>query len=262
VNIVVCIKQVVGSSRVGIDPKTGTLLREGVDAIINPFDEYALEEALRVREQVGGSVQVVTMGPARAESALRFALGMGADEGHLITDRVFAGSDTWATAHVLSRALGALGPVHLVFCGKQAIDGDTAQVGPSLAEMLGVPHVACVRRIVALRHDSIRVERTMDDGHHVVDAALPALITVTQEINTPRVPTLKGRMRARTLPIYHWDAPRLQIDPAQVGIKGSPTRVLRSFVPERKRAAELLSGEPSELADRVVSAVLRLNVIP
>ena len=156
-NIVVCIKQVPGTTQVRINPDTGTLIRDGVEAVVNPFDEYAIEEALRIREKTGGTVKAITMGPPQAETALRSAIAMGVDEGILVTDMLFAGSDTWATSYTLSSAIKTLGNIDLIICGKQAIDGDTAQVGPGIAEMLDIPFVAWVRKVEEITAASIRV---------------------------------------------------------------------------------------------------------
>jgi electron transfer flavoprotein beta subunit len=262
VNIVVCIKQVPGTTQVKINPETGTLIRDGVEAIVNPFDEYAIEEALRIKERIAGTVvKVITMGPPQADTALRSAIAMGADEGYLITDRAFAGSDTWATSYTLAKGIKALGETQLVICGKQAIDGDTAQVGPGVAEMLGLPFVAWVRKIEEITERSIRVERLMEEGYDVVEMPLPGLITVVKEINTPRLTSLRGKMRAKSLKIVTFDAKALAAEKEKIGLTGSPTQVLRSFVPERKSGGEKISGELPQLVEKIVSTVLDLNVI-
>jgi electron transfer flavoprotein beta subunit len=261
VNIVVCIKQVPGTTQVRINPDTGTLIRDGVEAVVNPFDEYAIEEALRIKERVGATVKVLTMGPPQAEEALRTAVAMGADEAYLVTDRAFAGSDTWATSYTLSSAIRTLGDTHLIICGKQAIDGDTAQVGPGVAEMLGIPFVAWVRKVEEIDNNHIRVERLMEEGYDVVEMPLPGLITVVKEINEPRMASLKGKMRAKKLEIVKLTAEGLRVDPQRIGLKGSPTQVLRSFVPQRKAGGEKLAGEVPVLVEKLVSAIKELNVI-
>jgi electron transfer flavoprotein beta subunit len=262
VNIAVCIKQVPGTTQVKINPETGTLMRDSVEAIVNPFDEYAIEEALRVRERVGGGVvKVITMGPPQAEVALRSAIALGADEGYLVTDRAFAGSDTWATSYTLARGIKALGDIDLIICGKQAIDGDTAQVGPGVAEMLGLPFVAWVRKIEEITEKSIRVQRLMEEGHDVVDMPLPGLITVVKEINTPRMASLKGKIRAKSAKIVILNAETLAAEKGKIGLAGSPTQVLRSFVPERKTGGEKIAGEVGDLVAKIVSTVKELNVI-
>lgn len=261
-NIVVCIKQVPGTTKVKINPDTGTLIRDGVEAIVNPFDEYAIEEALRIKERVGNAIiKVITMGPPQAEEALKSAIAMGADEGFLISDRAFAGSDTWATSYTVALGIKSLGTVDLIICGKQAIDGDTAQVGPGVAEMLGIPFVAWVRKVEEVSDKQLRVERMMEDGYEVVDVPLPGLITVTKEINTPRMASLKGKMRAKKAIIAKLTAESLMADANRIGQKGSPTQVLRSFVPERKSGGEKISGELPDLVNKIKNTILDLNVI-
>lgn len=260
-NIVVCIKQVPGTTQVKINPDTGTLIRDSVEAVVNPFDEYAIEEALRIRERVGGCVKVISKGPPQADAALRSALAMGADEAYLITDRNLAGSDTWSTSVELSAGIRKLGEVNLVICGKQAIDGDTAQVGPGVAEMLDFPFVAWVRKVEDITDSAIRVERMMEDGYEVVEMPLPGLITVVKEINEPRMASLKGKMRAKKASVTVFDAAALDVEPEKVGLKGSPTQVLRSFVPPRKSGGEKLSGDMDEMVNRIKTTVLDLNVI-
>jgi electron transfer flavoprotein beta subunit len=262
VNIIVCIKQVPGTTKVKINPETGTLIRAGIEAVVNPFDEYAIEEALRIKERLGeATVTVITMGPPQAETALRSAIAMGADKACLVSDRAFAGSDTWATSYTLSRAIKKLGDFNLVICGKQAIDGDTAQVGPGIAEMLDIPFVAWVRKVEEISDNAMRVERMMEDGYDVVEAPLPGLITVVKEINEPRMASLKGKMRARKAEIITLSAADLEVDGAKLGLTGSPTQVLRSFVPERKTGGEKISGEVPELVEKAKSAIMDLGVV-
>lgn len=260
-NIVVCIKQVPGTTQVKINPETGTLIRDGVEAVVNPFDEYAIEEAIRIREKVGGVVKVVTMGPPQADSVLRSAIAMGADEGYLITDRAFAGSDTWATSYTLSSGIKTLGQIDLIICGKQAIDGDTAQVGPGIAEMLNLPYVAWVRKVEEITATSIKVERLMEEGYDVVEMPLPGLMTVVKEINTPRMASLKGKMKAKSATINTINASALSVDIGKLGLKGSPTQVLRSFVPERKSGGEKISGEVPAMVDKIYNTIYDLGVV-
>lgn len=260
-NIIVCIKQVPGTTQVKINPDTGTLIRDGVEAVVNPFDEYAIEEALRIKEKVGGTVKVITMGPPQAEVALRTAISMGADEGVLVSDRAFAGSDTWATSYTVAAAIRTLAPYDLIICGKQAIDGDTAQVGPGVAEMLGIPFIAWVRKVEHVDGEIIRAERMMEDGYDVVEMPLPGLITVVKEINEPRLASLKGKMRAKKAEIATLGVDDLDVDPDRIGLKGSPTQVLRSFVPERKTGGEKFEGEVPDLVERLKSTILDLGVV-
>jgi electron transfer flavoprotein beta subunit len=261
VNIVVCIKQVPGTTKVKINPETGTLIRDGVEAVVNPFDEYAIEEALRIKEKVGGVVKVITMGPTQAETALRSAIAMGADEGYLISDRAFAGSDTWATSYTLSKGIQTLGKIDLIICGKQAIDGDTAQVGPGVAEMLDLPFVAWVRKIEEISETHLKVERMMEEGYNVVEMPLPGLITVVKEINTPRMASLKGKMKAKSAKISVLNVSSIPVDEERLGLKGSPTQVLRSFVPERKSGGEKIKDELPVMVEKLKSTILDLGIV-
>ncbi len=245
--IVVCIKQVPDR----IHPDTGTLIREGVPSIVNPFDLHAIEAGLRIRETVGGTVTVLTMGPPQAETALREALSMGADDAVLLTDAAFAGSDTWATGYALSKAIRKIGP-DIVICGKQAIDGDTAQVGPETAEFLGIPHVSYVRKIEEVTAASLRVQRLMDDGYDVVESSLPVLITVVKELNEPRLPSLKGKMAAKKAVIKKWGSADILAEENDVGLKGSPTQVKNVFAPEARSERKLLEGSPEEQVDALL----------
>ncbi|MDA8087221.1 MAG: electron transfer flavoprotein subunit beta/FixA family protein [Nitrospiraceae bacterium] len=239
--IVVCIKQVPDTAEVKINRETGTLVREGVPSIINPYDMHAIEAALALRESLSGKVTAITMGPPQAEAALREAISMGVDDGLLVTGREFAGADTLATSRALSGAIKAAG-ADLIICGKQAIDGDTAQVGPEVAEFLDIPHVSYVRKIVEAGPGSIKVERLMDEGVDVVQAELPALITVVRELNTPRLPSLKGKMNAKKAEIKKLSASEIGLTPEVVGFNGSPTQVKKIFTPEPRCGRRVLEG--------------------
>ncbi|MCJ7520707.1 MAG: electron transfer flavoprotein subunit beta/FixA family protein, partial [Dehalococcoidia bacterium] len=245
-NIVVCIKQVPGTTEIKIDPETNTLVREGVESIINPFDTYALEEGVRLKERCGGKVTAITMGPPQAENALRETISLGADEAILISDRVFAGSDTWATSYVLSRALAKIADYDVIICGKQTLDGDTGQVGSGLSEMLGVPFVAYVSKIDEIKEGYIRVHRMVEEGYEVLEMALPAVITVVKEINVPRLPSLRGSMKAKTAQIPVWTAADIGVEEDKAGIAGSPTRVVKIFFPKREHKSEMFQGTPEE----------------
>ncbi len=261
-HFVVCIKQVPATTSVQIDPRTGTLKREGVESIINPFDEYAIEEGIRLKERVGGKVTVITMGPPQAESALREALSRGCDDAILISDRAFAGADTLATSYTLASAIKLLNEVDLVICGKQASDGDTAQVGPGLAEKLDIPHVAYVRKIVDIKPGYIKVERMLEDGVDVLEMSLPALITVVKEINTPRLPTLKGMMTAKKKQILHWTRETLGLDENKIGLKGSPTQVVKIFYPPARKGGERITGaDAKEIAKKLVEKLSSFGLI-
>ncbi len=259
-NIVVCIKQVPDTAEVRINPETNTLIRDGVASIINPFDVHAIEAALQVREKAGGKVIVITMGPPQAEAALRDAIAMGADEAVLLTDRAFAGSDTWATSYTLSRAVKKLG-ADMVICGKQAIDGDTAQVGPEMAEFLDIPHISYVRRIEDVQPDSVRVQRLMDDGSDVVESSVPVLITVVKELNEPRLPSLKGKMAAKKAEIKKWVSADIEAEADKIGLKGSPTQVRNIFAPEVKKDRKLLEGSMEAQVDALLQELRGLKCV-
>ncbi len=254
---IVCIKQVPDTTEVRIDPETNTLVREGVGAIINPFDENAIEEGLRLREKHGGTVTVITMGPPQAEEALRQALALGADEAVLISDRAFAGSDTLATSYTLSQAVRKLGDFDLILCGKQAFDGDTAQVGPGLAEHLGIPQLTYAIG-VTVDGRTCRAKRVLDDRYEVVEARLPVLITVVKQINEPRLPRLRNVLAAKKKAIEVWGAADIEVDLDRCGLQGSPTWVVKTFVPTRERSCEVLAGDTSQLVAELVGKLREL----
>jgi electron transfer flavoprotein beta subunit len=255
-HIVVLIKQVPDTSEVKINRETNTLIRDGVPSIVNPFDMYAIEEALRLREKHGGKVTAVTMGPPQAAEALKEAIALGVDDVVLLSDRIFAGADTWATSYTLSQGIKKLGNFDLVIAGKQAIDGDTAQVGPETADMLGIPFVAYIRKIEGIDDKKMVAERLMDEGHDVVETSLPALITVVKEINQPRVPSLKGKMRAKNLKVTTWNAKDINADENKCGLRGSPTKVVRIFPPAPRGNREILTGN---MEDQITSVVRKLK---
>jgi len=267
-NIIVCIKQVPDTTNVKIDPETNTLIRTGVESIVNPFDMYAIEEGVRLKEKFSGNVTVLTMGPPQAEEALREAISLGADEAVLISDRAFAGSDTWATSYTLSRSINKLGKFDIIICGKQAIDGDTAQVGPGIAAFLDIPQITFVKKIEEIatvnqheRDESritnderrfIRAERMTEEGYDIIESPLPCLITVVKEINEPRLPSLKNKMRAKKIDIKRLEAKDLDLDPDLIGLKGSPTKVVKIFTPPPRKGGQILHGEAKEVCGKLV----------
>ncbi len=254
-NILVCVKQVPDAKDVRLDPVTNTLAREGVESIMNPYDRHALEEAVAIRERQGGKVTVITMGPPQAEAVLREAIACGADEGVLVSDRAFAGADTWATSYTLAQAVRSLGSFELILCGKQAIDGDTAQVGPGLACRLRLPYAACVQKTRRVTAEAIEVERMMDDGFDVVRLPLPALMTVVKDINEPRVASLKGKMKAKKAEIRRFNATEIGAEASCIGLAGSPTKVVRVFSPEPRGDRLLFSGTIDEQVDQLVECL-------
>lgn len=250
-NIIVCIKQVPNTTDVKIDPVKNTLIREGVESIINPFDTYAIEESVRLKERFGGKVTVITMGPPQADAALREAISLGCDEAILVSDRKFAGSDTWATSYTLSCAIRKIGAFDIILCGKQASDGDTAQVGPGISTHLDIPQVTYVKKIEEIKDGKARVERMTEEGYDIVETPIPCLFTVVKEINTPRLPSLKGMMRSKSAKIAQWTAADIAGDPKNLGLDGSPTRVVKIFTPPPRKGGEMLKGDTLEVAGKL-----------
>ena len=259
-NIIVCIKQVPDTAEIRINPETNTLMREGVPSIINPFDLHALEAAIQIREQRGGKVVVLTMGPPQAETSLREAIAMGADEAVLLSDKAFAGSDTWATSYTLAQAIKKLG-ADIIFCGKQAIDGDTAQVGPETAEFLDIPHISYIRKIEEIKDDYIRVERLMDEGYDIVESSLPVLLTVVRELNEPRMPSLKGKMAAKKAEIKKMGMADIDAEENSLGLKGSPTQVKNIFAPDIKAERKMIEGSPEEQIDTLIAELRNIKCL-
>jgi len=261
--IIVCIKQVPEVSEVKINPVTNTLIREGVPSIINPFDTYAIEEGVRLREKHGGTVVILTMGPPQAETALRQAVEAGADEMVLLSDRAFAGSDTLATSYALSMGVRKIGDYDVILCGKQAMDGDTGQVGPGIAEFLDLPLITYVKRIVELEPGKrIRVEAMTDTGYDVLEAPLPAVLTVVKEINVPRLPTLRTKMRAKSAKVTVWKATDIGAPSGKIGLEGSPTAVWKIFTPKPRSGGEILKGEtPADLAAQLHDRLKERHIV-
>lgn len=246
-HIVVCVKQVPDTTEVRIDPKTNTLVREGVPSIMNPYDAHAVEEAARLKEQYGGFVSVISMGPPQAKDVLKRAIGMGADRAILISDRAFAGSDTLATSYVLTKAVEKLSqerPVDIIFCGMQAIDGDTAQVGPGIASRLGISQLSYVKKVdwVDMNGREMQVVRKLEDCSEVVRAKLPALITAVKELNKLSYSPLSNLIKAARYDVAVWSKAELSCDDAHLGLKGSPTNVARIFAPPERTGGEIIPG--------------------
>lgn len=260
--IIVCIKQVPDTTDVKVNPETNTLIREGIANIVNPFDVYAIEEALRLKEKFGGNVSVISLGPPQSINALKEAVGMGADEAIQLSDCAFAGSDSWSTSYTLAQAIKKLGGFDIVLCGKQAIDGDTGQVGPGIASQLGITQLTYVFKIIKLEPEAgtITVERLLEEGREIVEAKLPALLTVVKDINQPRSATLFHMRRASKLLIPTWTAADLPgADPSKLGLKGSPTQVIKIFSPpKRVGVLDLIKADSVEqsaaiLADKIIA---------
>ena len=266
--VVTCVKQVPDTTQVKVDPVTGTLIREGVPFIMNPFDTHALEESLRLKDKYGFRVAVISMGPPNTEVTLRKALALGADETALLSDRAFGGADTLATSMVLAEAIRKLAQkeeVAIVLCGKQTIDGDTAQVGPGIATRLGYSQLTLVDRIenVNLRAKKVRVRRKLEGRHEIVEAPLPAMISVVREINRPRYPTVPMRLIAGDAIVTLWDNKEMKLNEETIGLKGSATQVRKIFSPERAKGEILGDGvnNPEETARLLLDKLIEKDIV-
>ena len=258
--IAVCLKQVPDTTELKLDPVHNTLIREGVESVLNPLDEFPLEAALRLREANGGEVVAFTMGPPQAGRVLDKAVAMGADAGVLVSDRAFAGADTWSTSLTLARAIEQRGPFDVVLCGKQAIDGDTAQVGPGIAAHLGWAQITYITRLESAA-DGLVVERMLDAGKARLRVRTPVVLTVLKEANEPRLPSLAGRLRAFSRPHATLGIGALGLDAASVGLAGSPTRVARIAVPDHKRVLNRLAGPPPDQAKALLAGLRERGVL-
>ena len=262
--IVVCAKQVPDTTEVKLDPKTNTLIRDGVPSIINPDDKAGIEAALQLKEKVGGTVTVISMGPPQADAALREALAMGCDEAILITDRAFGGADTWATSSTIAAALKKL-DYDVIITGRQAIDGDTAQVGPQIAEHLGIPQVSYAEEILEAAEDKLVVKRQFEDRYHVIEIKTPCLITALSELATPRYMTVHGIFDAyREKEVKVWTLEELKdtVDMANIGLKGSPTNVKQSFTKQAKgKGLYYKDLSPEEAVETIVAKLEERHII-
>lgn len=258
--IVVCVKQVPDMSEAKMDRKANTIVREGVSSIINPYDIHAVEEALRIKEKKGGSVTALSMGIPSTALMLKQLVTLGLDKAILLTDRAFAGSDTLATCYTLSKAIEKIKDVNIIICGKQTADGDTAQVGPSLAEMLNISHITNVVEIVNIEEQYITCRRAIDKGWELVKTPLPAVITVDKDINVPRFPTVTGIRNMRNAEIEIWNAESIEAEHEKLGLKGSPTQVVKTFIPQTKTASETITGPADEQAGKLISLFNKLHI--
>lgn len=261
-DILVCIKQVPDTAEIKIDPVTNTLIRAGVPSIVNPFDKNALEAAVQLKEAHGGSVTVISMGPPQAKVALKECLSVGADKAVLISDRLFGGSDTFATSYILASAIKKLGKFDLILCGKQAIDGDTGQIGPEIAEHLGITQVTFAAKI-EVKDDTVIVNREHDEGYEVIEAKFPVVCTVVKSINEPRYASIKSKMKSNRAVIDELTVADLpELDKTKIGLKGSPTRVKKSFTPPRKESGIRIQEETGrESAVKLYEILLAANLI-
>jgi electron transfer flavoprotein beta subunit len=253
--IIVMIKQVPDTTEIKIDPSTGNLIREGIESIINPDDRHAIEAGLQIREELGGSVMAISMGPPQAIDAISEALGFGVDRGILLTDKYFAGADTWATSFTLGRAVEKINNYDLIICGQQAIDGDTAQVGPQLAEYLHIPQITYVKGIEEITEKKIVAKRLVESGYEIIECGLPALLTVVRELNETRFPRFDWLIDAcnKRAPIEIWNAADLGVKAYQVGLQGSLTNVISTYTPTFKRRGEILEGDSQRMVEDLLT---------
>ena len=260
-NIIVCLKQVPDSAQVKVDPKTGTLIRAGVPSILNPYDHFALEQALAIKAKTGAKITCLSMGPAQAVAVLRLALALGADEGVLLCDRAFAGSDTWATSYALATAIKKIGAYDLIVCGQMAIDGDTAQTGPGIANHLRIPQVTFCEQIDT-NGAQVILKKLIEGGHQILEADMPLLVTMTMPADyAPKYPSFLAAHQAQEKPISTWTAADIGADPHKIGLEGSPTRVSRIFPPAAREKGQMFSGSSTELADKLIEILKQESFI-
>ncbi len=255
-NIIIPIKQVPETSNVKMDPETGTMIRDGVESIINPLDLYAIEVGIQLKEENGGKVTVITMGPPSASKALKEAIAMGCDDGILVTDRKFAGSDTWSTAYVLAEAIKKIGDYDLVLAGERATDGDTGQVGPNIAAELDLTLGTYISKVEEVDKDKIVVERLLEEGYEKLELPLPTLLTVVKEISYPRLPTLRGKQRAKKTELPTLTVKDMDFDETKLGLKGSPTRVVKIETPKVTRGGTIVSAKDDDQLEEAVDKLV------
>ena len=260
--ILVCVKQVPNTNEVKINPKTGTLIRDGVESILNPDDDNALEAALQMKDgNTDTTVTVITMGPPQAKEVLVECMAKGADDSVLLSSRAFGGADTWATSNTIAGAIKRIADYDIIFAGRQAIDGDTAQVGPQIAEKLGIPQVTYVERIISCNGKEVTVRRQLEDGDGVIQVPMPCLLTVVKELNKPRYMSVKGIYEAYEKDITVWNENDIPVRADEIGINASPTKVFRSFTPDPKGKGIMIEGTPKEAAAKVIGELKKKHVL-
>lgn len=260
-DIIVCIKQVPDTFEVKIDPETNRIVREGVESVINPYDTYAIEEAVRIKERFGGKVTALSMGPPQAEKSLKEAISMGVDDAILLCDRDFAGSDTLATSYILSCGVKSIKNFDIIICGRETLDGSTGQVGPEMAYHLDIPYITYVSKIIDISSNEIHCERLMEDHYEELKAKMPLLITVIKEINQPRIPSLKGMLKAKKAEISVCKSCEVEGEKCNYGQDGSPTRVVDVWTEQMQKEGKKVEGEVEELADALFNELKNLGVV-
>jgi electron transfer flavoprotein beta subunit len=258
----VLIKQVPATDKVRMDEKTGTMVRSEMEAELNPLDMYALEEAVRIKARMKDvHITAITMGPPAASDVIKDAISIGCDDGYLLTDRRFAGADTWATAYTLSMTIKKIGGFDLILCGERATDGETGQVGPSVGAQMGIPVLTYVSETVELTNKHVRVKRAIEGGHEIVEVDLPALISVVKEINEPRIPNLSGKLKAKSAEVKSLDSISIEAEQSKIGLGGSPTRVVKVFYPKLTRSGEIIRSKDPQGATEALLKFLRSKEI-
>lgn len=267
IDIIVCIKQVPDPEyfdKITLDPATGTIRRAGLPVITNPADRHAVEEALRIREEFGGSVTVLSMGPPQARKSIDEALAMGADRGALLCDQAFAGADTLSTAYILSGGINLLGRYDLILCGNETVDGSTGQVPAQIAEFLNIPHITYARKIDMIDDRTAVIERAVEGGYLRIEAKLPAVVAVLKGINTYRLPTVMGIMEAAQKDVLDLGCPACEsigMNSCDMGLQGSPTRVAEVFESPHRRRADMITGEPQDIAKQLIRRLRQLDAL-
>lgn len=254
--IIVPIKQVPETNAVKMDEESGTMIRDGVEAIINPLDLYAIEVAIQLREQHDGEVIAISMGPPKAIKALKEAIAMGCDSAVLLSDKAFAGADTWATSYVLAAAIKRMGDCDMIICGERATDGDTGQVGPGIASFLDMPVLTYIGKVDEVTGEKAVAHRLVEDGYEVLETSLPAVLTVVKEVGDPRLPTLRGKQKAKQAEIPTWAASDLDVEDDKLGLNGSPTRVVKIFRPTVMRECEKVTATDDKSVNEAVDKLV------
>ncbi len=261
--LIACVKQVPDTTEVKVDSKTHTLIRDGVPSILNPYDHFAVEECVRIKNEIGeGSVTVISMGPPQARSALMRCLALGADEAILISDKVFAGSDTWATAYTLSQAIKKIGPIDIVFCGQQAIDGDTAQVGPELAQQLNIPQITYVEKIEIDKEHKLTIHKQTEDGYHILEGKSPILLALLPPTSfQPEHPPMSSILKAKKKPFNVWNVKTIGGDESKFGLNGSFTQVIKTYTPPSRGECEIIDQDSKQAAKKLSEILLKHEVL-
>lgn len=259
--IVVCVKQVPDISQSKVDPETYTIIRTGVDAVVNPFDLYAVEAALQIKDKIGAKVTAISMGPLQAESALQEVISMGVDDAVLLSSRDFAGSDTLATSYAISQGIKQIGDVDLIITGRQAIDGDTAQVGPGIAEQMQHPVVTDVNGLLEIEEGKLKVKVMIEEGYLILEVPIPAVLSIGKGVGEPRMPSLRNKMRARKAIIPICSPNDIDANKEKLGLKGSPTQVVKIFTPEIGGDVMYIEGEPHQQGNRIVEILSERHII-